>query len=72
LKLVASGAGTEDSARLEVLVDAVPHPVGSPETGPTPVEETAPVGADSLPIPATDDATTGQTTAICISDDLPN
>jgi hypothetical protein len=72
LKLVAGDAGAEDSARPEVLVDAVPRPVASPETGPTPVEETAPVGADLSPTPATDDATAGNAAAICISPDSPS
>jgi hypothetical protein len=72
LKLVAGDAGAEDSARPEVLVDAVPPPVASPETGPAPVEETAPVGADLSPPPATDDATAGNAAAICTSPDSPS
>jgi hypothetical protein len=71
LKLVAGDAGAEDSARPEALVDAVPHPVASPTTGSTPVEETAPVGADLSPPPAADDAAAGNAVVICTSPDLP-
>jgi hypothetical protein len=72
LKLVVGDAGAEDPARPEVLADAVPHPVASPETGSTPVEETAPVGADLSPPPTTDDATAGNAAAICTSPDSPS
>jgi hypothetical protein len=71
LKLVTGETGAEDSARPEVLVDVVPHPVASPETGPTPAEEAAPDGADLSPPPATDDATAGNAATICISPDSP-
>jgi hypothetical protein len=72
LKLVAGDTGAEDSARPEVLVDAVPHPVALPETGPTPAEEAAPAGADLSPPPVTDDATVGNAATICISPDSPS
>jgi hypothetical protein len=72
LKLVAGDAGAEDSARPGVLVDAVPHPVASPKTGPTPAEETAPIGADLSPPPTTDDAAAGNAAAICTSPDSPS
>jgi hypothetical protein len=72
LKLVAGDAGAEDLARPEVLVDAVPHPVASPETGSTPIKETAPVGADLSPPPATDDATAGNAATVCTSPDSPS
>jgi hypothetical protein len=72
LKLVAGDTGAEDSARPEVLMDAVPHPVASPETGLTPAKEAASVGADLSPTPAADDATAGNAAAICISPDSPS
>jgi hypothetical protein len=72
LKLVAGDARAEDSARPEVLVDAVPHPVASPEIGSTPVEETAPAGADLSPPPDTDDATARDAATVCTSPDSPS
>jgi hypothetical protein len=66
LKLVAGDTGAEDSARPEVLVDAVPHPVASP------TEEAAPAGADLSPPPVTDDAMAGNAATICISPDSPS
>jgi hypothetical protein len=71
LKLVAGDTEAEEPARPEVPADAVPHPVDSPETGSAPVEETAPVGANLSPPPATDDATARNDTAICASPDSP-
>jgi hypothetical protein len=72
LKLVAGDTGAEDPAHPEVPADAVPYPVAAPETGSTPAEETAPVGADLSPPPATDDATAGNDAAICASPDSPS
>jgi hypothetical protein len=72
LKLVASDAGAEDSARPEALVDAVPQPVASLTTGSTPVEEAAPVGANLSPPPAPDDAAAGNAAVICTSPGLPS
>jgi hypothetical protein len=72
LKLVASEARTEDPARPEVPVDAVPRPAAIPEAGSTPAKETAPAEADLSPPPATEDVTAGNDAAIHAFSDPPS